>query len=77
MFFFRLVLKDNGSFVKIRKKGEAQETFKKSKAERVGKLVIQVFLSIRTRNGPTGAPFNLLTCGLLQVVPKIWKFYLI
>ena len=35
------------------------------------------FISIRTRNGPTGAPFNLSTCGLLQVVAKIWKFYLI
>ena len=34
------------------------------------------FISIRTRHGPTGAP-NLSSCGLLQVVAKIWKFYLI
>ena len=42
-------------------------------------LYMQVFffISIRTQNGPTGAPFNLSTCGLLQVVAKIWKFYLI
>ena len=35
------------------------------------------FLSIRTRNGPTGAPFILLTCDLLQVVANEEEFCLI
>ena len=35
------------------------------------------FLSIRTRNGPTGAPFILSTCDLLQIVAKTNEFRLI
>ena len=35
------------------------------------------FLSIRTRNGPTGAPFILSTCDLLQIVAIEKEFCLI
>ena len=35
------------------------------------------YLSIRTRNGPTGAPFILSTCDLLQIVAKTSEFRLI
>ena len=36
-----------------------------------------VFLSIRKRFGPTGAPFILSTCDLLQIVAKTREFRLI
>ena len=35
------------------------------------------FISIQTRNSPTGAPFNLSTCDLLQIVAIEGEFYLI